>query len=99
MKNWYDKGWLDKQFYTRTDVFYMINSAGVSQGKVGLWTAYYGSSLGTVIRGTCMDESDMQDAYVMAAPLPVNDTYGTDDQKYKEPDCLYHDSRVGAETS
>lgn len=96
MKNWYDKGWLDKQFYTRTDVFYMINSAGVSQGKVGLWTAYYGSSLGTVIRGTCMDESDMQDAYVMAAPLPVNDTYGTDDQKYKEPDCLYHDSRVAA---
>ncbi len=96
MKNWYDKGWLDKQFYTRTDLFYMINSAGVSQGKVGIWSGYYGASLGTVIRATCMDESDMQDAFVMAAPLPVNDTYGGEEQKYKDPDCMYHDSRITA---
>ena len=96
MQNWYDQGWLDKQFYTRTDIFYMINTTGVSQGKVGLWSAYTGTALGSVIRDTCMDESDKEDAYAMAAPLPINDTYGSDAQKFKDPDCMYHDSRKAA---
>jgi hypothetical protein len=96
--NWYEKGWLDKQFNTRAnDVFFMINSAGVNQGIVGLWNGLV-ASLGTGIRTSCQFEEDQKDAYTMACPLPINDTYGTEEQMYKEPDALYQDSRKGTAT-
>ena len=95
MQNWYEKGWLDSQFFTRAaDMFFQINTAGVNQGKVGLWCGL-SSSLGTAIRTSCQDASDQADAYVMGAALPINDMYGGKDQLYKEPDSLYQGSRKG----
>ena len=95
MQNWYKKGWLDQAFYTRaSDLFYMINQAGISQGKVGLWSNYHGNSIGTLIRQTCLDERDQQNAFAMPAALPINDMYGSEEQMYKEPDALYQDSRI-----
>ncbi len=98
VSNWYEKGWLDSQFNTRAnDVFFMINSAGVNQGIVGLWNGLV-ASLGTGIRPSCQFEEDQKDAYAMACPLPINDTYGTEEQMYKEPDALFQDSRIGTAT-
>ncbi len=98
MANWYKEGWLDKDFNTRSsDLFFMINSAGVSQGKVGMWCGL-SSTVGTAIRTTCADTSDAKDAFVMGAALPINDTYGTDAQKFFTPDTLFQDGKKGTAT-
>ncbi len=95
MNNWYEKGWLDSQFHTRaSDMFYMINSAGVNQGKVGMWCGMT-STLGTAIRTSCQNEVDARDAFVMGCALPINDMYGEERQQFKEPDALYQGSRRG----
>lgn len=95
MHEWNEKGWLDTKFETRaSDQFFAINPNGYSQGMVGLWCGGIGL-LGNTIRETCADEADQKDAYVKGCSLPVNDTYGTDAQKFQVPDCLYQGSRVG----
>ncbi len=99
LNNWYEKGWLDGEFNTRaTDMFFSINSAGVAQGKVGLWDGSI-SMVGTSIRTTCQNEEDASDAFVMGAALPINDVYGGEAQMYKEPDALYQGSRIGGKTA
>lgn len=98
MQTWYEKGWLDPNFNTRSgDIFFQIDATSVSQGKVGMW---YGmvSTLGTAIRVSCQDSSDQEDAYVMGAALPINDVYGSEGQMYVEPDALYQASRKGIPT-
>jgi len=96
MRTWYEKGWLDSNFYTRaSDMFYQIDTAGVNQGKVGMWCGL-SSTLGSAIRVSCQDPSDQKDAYVMGAALPINDVYGGVEQMYKEPDSLYQGSRKGS---
>lgn len=99
LNTWYKKGWLDAEFNTRAnDRFFLINSAGVTQGKVGLWDGQT-HAIGTSIRSTCQNEEDARDAYVMGASLPINDVYGGKDQMYKEPDALYQTSRIGSPTA
>ncbi len=97
MQNWYEKGWLDQQFSSRTETFYQINTTGVNQGKVGMWCGLL-STLGSTIRSTCADKADAKDAFVMGCALPINDTYGTDVQKFKDPDSLFQSGRVGPAT-
>ena len=95
MNNWYEKGWLDTQFYTRaSELFFNINTTGTSQGMVGLWGGLP-NSLGTGIRMTCANEDDKRDAFVMGTCYPMNDVYGGEEQMYKEPDTMYQDSRKG----
>ena len=95
MQNWWNKGWLDSQFYTRaTDIFYTINTPGVTQGKVGMWLGDRYQTFGDTARATCLDERDQQKMYAYPAALPINDMYGSEDQMYKEPDALYQSSRV-----
>lgn len=95
MHTWYENGWIDTVFETRSsDSFFAINQNGFSQGKVGLWCGTYGY-LGDLIRTTCLNETDKENAFVMACPLPINDKYGTAEQQHKNPDCLYQGSRVG----
>ena len=94
LNTWYENGWLDTKFETRTsDMFFAINENGYSQGMVGMWYGGIGT-VGDTIRVTCTDPEDQKDAYVMGCSVPVNDMYGTEDQKFKEPDCMYQDSRV-----
>ena len=89
MNQWYENGWMDTQFETRSsDMFFAINESGCTQGKVGMWLGTVGT-VGTTIRVTCQDETDQKDAYVMGCSLPINDVYGTDAQKYMVPDALY----------
>ena len=95
MQTWYANGWIDSQFNTRaTDMFFMIDSPSVNQGKVGMWCGL-NSTLGTAIRPSCQNASDQADAYVMGCALPINDMYGTEEQMYVEPDALYQGSRKG----
>lgn len=95
MQVWYENGWLDPAFNTRSnDMFFMIDTTGVNQGKVGMW---YGltSTLGAGIRTSCQNSDDQKDAYVMGAALPLNDMYGTEKQMFVAPDAVYQDSRRG----
>ena len=95
MSKWDEEGWLDSQFHTRaTDMFFQINSAGTSQGMVGMWCGL-AATLGTALRPTCQNAEDQADAYVMGCALPINDMYGTEEQMYQDPDCLFMGSRVG----
>ena len=94
MNQWYENGWLDTRFETRaSDMFFSINETGYTQGKVGMWEATIGV-LGDTIRVTCQDERDQKNAYVKGCALPVNDVYGTDEQKFTEPDAMYQ-AQVG----
>jgi hypothetical protein len=96
MQAWYQNGWLDPSFNTRAnDIFFQIDSAGVNQGKVGMWCGI-ASTLGAGIRPSCLDASDQKDAYVMGAPLPINDMYGSEEQMYVEPDAMFQASRQGS---
>ena len=91
MNTWYKKGYLDPSFAERTsDQVYSINSAGVHTGKVGLWIGR-NSEVGTQL--------DAGDAWtsgimVMGARQPINDIYGGEAQKGKEPDSMYQMSRL-----
>ena len=45
MHSWYEKGWLDPDFATRTsDMFYQIDANTVYQGKVGAWYGTIGQA-------------------------------------------------------
>lgn len=94
MNTWYDNGWLDTAFETRaSDMFFSINETGCTQGKVGMWYGTVGV-LGDTIRVTCADAEDQQKAYVMGCSVPVNDMYGSEEQKFVAPDAFYQGSRV-----
>ena len=94
MNSWYEKGWLDAQFNTRTsDVFYSIDNTSVRQGKVGMWNGLQ-SELGG--RMDANDGGYTEGIYVAGAPYPINDIYGTDDCKYIEPNCVMGGTLVEA---
>jgi hypothetical protein len=96
MKSWNEKGWLDGSFETRSsDMFWSVNTFSVSQGKVGMWLGMK-RNLGTSCRTTCANEEDAADCFVMGCALPINDVYGDEEQKFKEPDCLFQTSAVGS---
>ena len=93
MNNWYEKGWFDTKFETRTnDMFFSINETGFTRGMVGMWCGTL-ATLGDTIRVTCADPEDQQKAYVMGCSLPINDKYGNDEQKFFTPDALYQTDR------
>jgi hypothetical protein len=94
MNNWYEKGWLDSRFDTRNaDMFYKINLTGISQGMVGLFQTATGY-IGTTIRATASNEDARDDAMVFSCPFPINDVYGDESNKFKEPDTFYGAKKV-----
>ncbi|MCI8714018.1 MAG: hypothetical protein HFH23_17640 [Ruminococcus sp.] len=96
VREWYKNGWIDSQFYTRAaDMFFQIDTTNVKQGKVGMWTGL-SSDLGSAIAPSCQNEEDKKDAFVMGCALPINDKYGSDKQKFVEPDALFQSSRKGS---
>ena len=91
MNTWYQKGWLDKGFAERTtDIVYSINSAGVHTGTVGMWIGRNSEV------GAQLDDGSAYTAGIMVkgARQPINDIYGGDAQKGKEPDSMYQMSRL-----
>ena len=87
MNNWYEKGWLDKRFNERSsDMFYSINQSAFRQGKVPVICA----GLGNVGNNIEDSEYPLTDGIMLyPTKLPINDLYGTEETKGKEPDALY----------
>lgn len=86
MNAWYEKGWLDHDFYQRTsDAFYSIDDTAVRQGKVGMFNGVQ-SELGG--RLDLNDGGYTEGIYVAGAAYPINDVYGDADCKNKAPNCV-----------
>lgn len=72
MNNWYELGWLDNKFNTRsTDNFYAIDNSTIAAGEVGLW-------MGNASRLGARMASDKQDSHANGAVVygcstPIND--------------------------
>lgn len=88
MHTWYENGWMDTVFQTRSsDTFYKINTTGFSSGYVGM--SQMGMTyVGDTIR-TTQHSGATTDAMVFGCPLPINDMYGEDAQRFCVPDCMY----------
>ncbi len=92
MNSWYEKGWLDPDFYQRTsDAFYAIDDTAVRQGKVPVFNGQQ-SQLGG--RMDMHDGGFTEGLYVAGAAYPINDVYGDDDCKNVQPDCVMGNGRV-----
>lgn len=92
VSTWYKNGWIDKAFLEHTsDMPWRIDEAKVRQGKVGLWR---GTESQLYNRMNLGDELT-SDVIVNAASLPINDIYGTDAQKFKDPYSVFQLSAVG----
>ncbi len=92
MSNWYQKGWLDKNFSEHTsDMFFAIDTEKVYQGKVGLWQGRPSAV------GNQLDAGDEYTKGIMVygAKLPINDVYGGEAQKNKEPDAYMRTTKLG----
>ena len=92
LNTWYSKGWLDSDFYQRTsDIFYAIDDTSVRQGKVGMWYGVQGQLGGRMDVGDDLTTG----ICVYGAAYPINDIYGTDDCKNRNPDCVFTTSLTG----
>lgn len=92
LNTWYEKGWLDHDFYQRTgDNFYAIDDTSVRQGKVGMWMGLEGQF------GKRMDMGDelTSDICVYGCAYPINDKYGSEACRNVEPDCVQSSSMIG----
>lgn len=97
MNGWYKNGWLDTKFDQRSsDVFYKINLTGFSLGKVGIQQVGM-AYIGDTIRETQHSGATTK-AYCMGCPLPINDKYGTEEQKFNIPDSMWSASKISAST-
>ncbi|MCI2068908.1 MAG: hypothetical protein LKJ88_04965 [Bacilli bacterium] len=97
MNAWYKDGYLDKRFAERTnDAFYMIDSADVYTGKVGLFYSYLG------LLGHNIEDENMpltKDICIYPAPHPINNIYGDDKAQNIAPQSFYQSDYVSTETA
>ncbi len=85
---WYEKGWLDQEFNERSSagMFWTIDVAASSQGKVPMFCG----GLGKIGNSLETEEYPLtKDMMLAPARLPINDVYGTENEKGIEPDGLY----------
>lgn len=69
MHNWYERGWLDQKFNTRsTDNFYAIDNSNIARGNVGLWMGN-STRIGTRMSLGNGDASDGAIVYCCASPI------------------------------
>ena len=86
MNTWYEKGWLDKAFAEHTsDMPFRIDEAKVRMGKVGAWYGFDNMLLGRLDTGGEYNTGIM----AFAAPFPMNDVYGGEEQQNKAPYWMY----------
>ena len=87
MHAWYEKGWLDKNYSSRTqDMFYQIDDSNVRQGKVGFWCGQT-ATLGGRIANDAFPLTEGMVVY--GARNPINDIYGGEEQQLKVPDSFF----------
>lgn len=93
MHKWYQSGWIDKDFQDKTDMFFQIDETKIYQGKIGLWM---GAAAHVGGRIASEKQPLTQGAMVFGAPQPINDLYGSDAVKFKEPYTMFQgDGLIG----
>ena len=90
LNTWFEKGYVDPAFQERSSdvMFFLIDSASVYSGKVGMWIgmqSQLGAQMDFMGSGMC----------VFGAVQPINDVYGGEEQKGKAPDAFYSNPIVG----
>ncbi len=85
MNSWYQKGWIDKDFQSHTDLLWRTDEENVRQGYVGL---YFGMN-DQLFDGMDLGIGHTQGIYTEGMPYPINDKYGADENKYVIPTTLY----------
>lgn len=87
LNNWYENGWIDQAFSERSsDMFFQIDQSNVRQGRVSMWQGN---------QSTLANQMDLGDGgltegiMAFGAPQPINDIYGDESNKMKEPDAMY----------
>lgn len=94
MNTWYKNGWLDKHFDERTnDMFYMIDSSNVYQGKIGM---SYGL-MGMLDRHLDNGDELTSGICMFGASTPINDLYGPAETQNQEPYSNYTTSMAQTE--
>lgn len=93
MRSWYQSGWIDENFQKHNELFYQTDIKSTSSGKVGLWCGMSSDLLNNfdISKGNTNDLTYGMCVY--GAPLPINDKYGNDENKYKEPYTFYEIGR------
>lgn len=95
MNGWYNKGWLDPDFTTRTsDVFYKIDPSGQLSGAIPAYIGQKSSQLGNVLDNGTLTLT--QGIMMLGAPLPINDVTGDGEYRFVEPDTIYMEGRVSS---
>ncbi|MCL1819666.1 MAG: hypothetical protein FWG36_03310 [Oscillospiraceae bacterium] len=82
MNQWYQNGWIDKEFQDKNDMFFQIDETKIYQGKIALWMGA-AAHVGSRIRSDVQPLTD--GAMVFGAPQPINDIYGHDSTKFVQP--------------
>ncbi|MCR4562534.1 MAG: hypothetical protein K5694_04975, partial [Bacilli bacterium] len=85
MRQWYSNGWIDNEFQSHTELLWRTDEATVRQGYVGLWLGMDDQ----LFKGMDMGAGGTKDCYVLGMPYPINDKYGTDENKYVMPTSFY----------
>lgn len=85
MRDWYQNGWIDKNFQSHSDLMWRTDEANVRQGYVGL---YFGMN-DQLFDGMDIGAGNTKDIYTSGMPYPINDKYGDAENKYKMPKTLY----------
>ena len=94
MASWYKNGWLDPHFDERTnDMFYMIDSSTVYQGKIGM---FYGLQ-GMLDRRLDNGDELTSGICVFGCATPINDLYGPEETRFKTPYSNYTTSMASKE--
>ncbi len=92
MNTWYKNGWIDKAFPEHTsDNFFMIDNTRIYSGKVGLWWGAQATLGGNLVNP---EEPLLKDYVSFSAAQPINDIYGSKDQKNKIPFTFYQISQA-----
>ncbi len=92
LSNWYQKGWLDKQYAERTtDQAYAINTSASHAGKIGMFTGRRAET------GDLLEAEEMpltKGIMIQGAYQPINDLYGDEECKFQVPYSIYQYSHV-----
>jgi hypothetical protein len=85
MNTWWDNGWIDSNFQSHTDLLWRTDESNVRQGYVGL---YFGMT-DQLFDGMDLGLGYTKDIYTEGMPYPINDKYGSAENKYQIPQTLY----------
>lgn len=89
MSQWYANGWIDENFQSHSDLFWRWDEATVRHGYVGLFYGLDNQLEAFMDVSEGVEANPVNGLYCSAAPFPVNDKYGDDSLKFREPYCFY----------